>query len=152
MKKTLIRYGVFETNSSSCHSISIDKNNKNFTASDLYVDTNGYVTLTGGEFGWEQEEYFDALTKANYCAQDIYKYDWGTDSYLLDEYKKNMLIDVIKEQTGCDDVVFDLDSLRGGYIDHQSHGTSYKAFENKETLRNFIFNSNSYLETDNDNH
>ena len=152
MKKKLIRYGVFETNSSSCHSISIDENNKNFIASDLYVDTNGYVTLTGGEFGWEQKEYFDALTKANYCAQDIYGYDWSSDSYSLDEYKKNMLIDVIKEQTGCDDVVFDLDSLRGGYIDHESHGTSYEAFQNKETLRNFIFNSNSYLETDNDNY
>ena len=47
MKKKLIRYGVFETNSSSCHSISIDENNKNFTASSLYVDEDGFVTLTG---------------------------------------------------------------------------------------------------------
>ena len=152
MKKKLIRNGVFETNSSSCHSISIDINNKNFIASDLYVDTNGYVTLTGGEFGWEQEEYFDALTKANYCAQDIYGYDCNSDSYSLDEYKKNMLTDVIKEQTGCTDVLFDIQSLKDGYLDHESHGTSYEAFQNKETLRNFIFNSNSYLETDNDNH
>lgn len=152
MKKKLIRNGVFETNSSSCHSISIDKNNKNFTASSLYVDEDGCVTLTGGEFGWEQEEYFDALTKANYCAQDIYRYDWSSDSYSLDEYKKNMLIDVIKEQTGCTDVLFDIQSLKDGYIDHESHGTSYEAFQNKEILRNFIFNRNSYLETDNDNH
>ena len=152
MKKKLIRNGVFETNSSSCHSISIDINNKNFTASSLYVDEDGYVTLTGGEFGWEQEEYFDALTKANYCAQDIYRYDWRSDSYSLDEYKKNMLIDVIKEQTGCTDVLFDIQSLKDGYIDHESHGTSYEAFQNKEILRNFIFNRNSYLETNNDNH
>ena len=152
MKKKLIRNGVFETNSSSCHSISIDKNNKNFTASSLYVDEDGCVTLTGGEFGWGQEEYFDALTKANYCAQDIYRYDWSSDSYSLDEYKKNMLIDVIKEQTGCTDVLFDIQSLKDGYIDHESHGTSYEAFQNKEILRNFIFNRNSYLETDNDNH
>ena len=152
MKKKLIRNGVFETNSSSCHSISIDKNNKNFTASSLYVDEDGCVTLTGGEFGWEQEEYFDALTKANYCAQDIYGYDWRSDSYSLDEYKKNMLIDVIKEQTGCTDVLFDIQSLKDGYIDHESNGTSYRAFQNKEILRNFIFNRNSYLETNNDNH
>ena len=43
-----------------------------------------------------------------------------------------------------------------GYIDHQSiegdGGAGEPAVESEGTLRNFIFNPKSSLETDNDNH
>jgi len=54
MKKRLIRQSVFETNSSSAHSISLGKDTgKQFLLDTLYPDQNGTITLTGGEFGWD---------------------------------------------------------------------------------------------------
>lgn len=54
--------------------------------------------------------------------------------------------EVIKEQTGADEVRFQ--GLNDGYIDHDSHGI---VPSDKESLRNFIFNKNSWLFGGNDN-
>jgi hypothetical protein len=144
--KRKIRRGVFETNSSSTHSITISEGVLNDEMLDTIIpNEDGVITLTGGEFGWEVEEYNDALTKANYCAID--------NAY--DEEKMEMLNQVIEEQTGARLVVHEFDDNWGSpnwsYIDHQSRGTSDEAFESKEVLRQFIFNKNSILYTDNDN-
>ena len=131
--KKLIRTGVFETNSSSTHSISIADSTKQFVFDSIYPDTNGVVTLTGGEYGWNWFKTNEALEKANYAAQSLFgDYD--------------NLIEVIKEQTGANEVVIDLTT--DGYIDHQSVGI---VENNKEWLRNFIFNKNSWLFGGNDN-
>ena len=141
-----IRKNVFETNSSSSHSISISSRDNLFDYLDQ--DENGIITLNGGEFGWSGGDFFDAETKANYCAVDVYN----------DPKKRQMLIDVIKEHTGCKGVVLNIDidcissSGNWSYIDHQSQGTSYDAFTSPQTLKRFIFNPQSYLTIDNDNH
>lgn len=132
MKKTT-RQSTFETNSSSTHSISISSDTNLLTT----IPHNGTIILTGGEFGWERAEYNDALTKANYCALDTRNF----------EEKRKMLVEVLKEHTGANEIVFQLE----GYIDHQSHGTTEMAFKDKETLKLFIFNPVSVLETSNDN-
>jgi hypothetical protein len=134
--KKLIRKGVFETNSSSSHSISIADDTKQFIMDTLYPDQFGIVTISSDEFGWDWFKYNDALTKATYAAQQ-FKYD---------TYSLEILTEVIKEQTGANDVKFvDLDN---GYVDHQSHGI---VPNDKESLRNFIFNKNSWLFGGNDN-
>jgi hypothetical protein len=133
-----IRSSVFETNSSSTHSISISKDSYGILET-IVPNDNGIIILIGGEFGWEWEKYNDALTKANYCAVDNIN-------------NRDMLIEVIKEHTGAKDVVIAIDeSWNSSYIDHQSEGTSNEAFKTKETLKNFIFNSKCYLFTGNDN-
>ena len=134
MKTT--RHKIFETNSSSTHSISISKSNILLTS--IKPDKDGNIILYGGKFGWKVEKYNSPLVKANYCALDC-------DG---DKEKTSILIKVIMDHTGAKGVVLDLD----GYIDHQSNGTSDKAFENELTLKNFIFNPDSVLYTDNDNH
>lgn len=152
--KTKIRQGVFETNSSSTHSISISSDNSADLMDVLPVDENGAVVLEGGEFGWEQETYHDAMSKANYMM--VYALDWSRER--KEDFLKT-LRDVIQEQTGCNEVVFKIDGNEGefypyGYIDHQSvenYDYDY-VFEDKEKLRQFIFNKDSYLVTDNDNH
>jgi len=111
------------------------------------MDEYGVITLNGGEFGWSGGDYFDAETKANYCAVDSHN----------DPKRTQMLIEVIKEHTGCKDVVLNIVTAwdsddHNSYIDHQSHGTSWDAFENRQTLKQFIFNPESYLTIDNDNH
>lgn len=132
--KTIIRRGVFETNSSSSHSISIASEDKEFVMDTIYPDQNGVVRIVGDDFGWEWFKNNDAQTKASYVAQS-YQYD----SEVLEK-----LADVIKEQTGAEKVVFELN----GYVDHDSHGVAPKTFYE---MKNFIFNKNSWLFGGNDN-
>lgn len=137
MKKTLIRHNVWETNSSSSHSLSIADATKEFVLDTIYPDQDGVVTVKGGEFGWEWAKYNDADTKATYAAQQ----------FAYSSNKLDMLRQVIMEQTGADKVVFV--GLEDGYVDHQSEGLLDDADEEK--LRSFIFNKNSWAFTGNDN-
>lgn len=144
-----IRQKVFETNSSSTHSISISKNSNGILES-LYPDAEGKLLLEGGQFGWEWQRYNDALTKANYCA--IFSKN-GTPEMV------DMLVSVIKEHTGAKEITFGFSSEYDGgnwsYIDHQSDyhegGAAMDAFSSPDKLKNFIFNSDSWLFTGNDN-
>ncbi len=148
-----IRRGVFETNSSSTHSILISKDAAGLMDVSLSPDVEGNVVLQGGEFGWEQDSYHDAQSKASYLA--IYVQDWtGTDRDAM----KQVLCDVIKAQTGCKAVIFGFstgdDGKNWSYIDHQSvEGNSlHYLWKDTEEIRQFIFNPKSVLRTDNDNH
>lgn len=139
MKKKLIRSGVFETNSSSSHSVSIADENKDFVLDMIYPNDEGIIVLFGGEFGWDWFKHNDALTKANYAA-------------VAHQHNPDLVIEVIKEQTGADHVVFaftsDYDGPNWSYIDHDSIGVCPST---KEELRNFIFNKNSWLFGGNNN-
>lgn len=136
MKKKLIRSGVFETNSSSSHSVSVANETKEFVLDTIYPDQDGVVEVSGDEFGWQWFKHNDAQTKASYAAQQFAHND---DS--LDKLKE-----VIMEQTGAEDVVFV--GLGSGYVDHDSMGILETS---KEWLKNFIFNKNSWLFGGNDN-
>lgn len=145
MIKQQIRQNVFETNSSSTHSISIAPNQTNLMVLDTIIpDENGVIELKGGEFGWEWDRMNDALTKANYCAVD----QQGRKE------RMDMLKEVLMEQTGATDVIFTFSNdydKNWSYIDHDSCGTSNEVFHDKESLRHFIFNMNCWLFTGNDN-
>jgi hypothetical protein len=154
-----IRKSVFETNSSSTHSIYIS--NKECVLDRLPVD-DGVCRIYSGEFGWEFRDYYGAASKASYCMtyifqmaqyydteEKIYKYNMEFSKHLLD-----MLTEVIMENTKAKSVEYVKEEdnyYPYGYIDHQSSGVCGRAFENKEALKNFIFNPKSYLHTSNDN-
>lgn len=150
-----IRQNVWETNSSSTHSVSVAETLTEDMMDTITPNEEGVVVLTGGEWGWEINDYYDAETKANYML--VYLMARGGDR--LAEMSQ-MLKDVIMEQTGCTDVDFQASGLgwRGmpdfGYIDHQSieDDDYHFIFEDKEILRRFIFSRESWLHTDNDNH
>jgi hypothetical protein len=135
MKKKLIRSGVFETNSSSSHSVSVANETKEFVLDTIYPDQDGIVELCGDEFGWEWFKHNDAETKANYAAQQFENNEFALDT----------LKEVIMEQTGAEDVVF---KLGNGHVDHDSMGILESS---KEYLKDFIFNKNSWLFGGNDN-
>jgi hypothetical protein len=138
MIKRLIREKVFETNSSSCHSISLGKDTgKQFLLDTIYPDQNGIITLTGGEFGWEWFKENDAFEKANYAA---------VASMYNDSFRET-LIQVIKDQTGCEEVIFNVIG-ETSYINHNSVGTCPTDYDG---LKDFIFNKNSWLFGGNDN-
>lgn len=134
MSKIKIRKSVFETNSSSTHSMHIDSKTMLMDTS-LLPNENGEIVLTGGEFGWEWQRYNDALTKANYASIE----NSGAD--------RDLLIQAITEQTGARRV--NINHLDWVYIDHQSTGLLRDM--NLEELKNWIFNPNSWLVTGNDN-
>jgi hypothetical protein len=134
--KRLIRKGVFETNSSSSHSIAIASEDKEFVLDTIYPNQDGVIIINGDEYGWEWFKHNDAETKASYAAQSF-----ANDDNQLDELRE-----VIMEQTGATKVIFD--GLSNGYIDHDSYGIVPTG---KSELRNFIFNKNSWLFGGNDN-
>jgi hypothetical protein len=138
----VIRRSAFETNSSSTHSLTI--NFGKLEAEGLYKGKT--LEIETGEFGWEEEDYTDWQSKASY-ALTAANGSYGDNKQ---SKKMDMLEKVIQEHTGAASVVF-LD-LKYGYIDHQSYKVADEIFESEDTLKNFIFNENSVLHTDNDNH
>lgn len=60
---TVRRRFVFETNSSSSHSISIVSGD--YIPDKIYVDETGTCNIFPGEFGWEIEDFYDAASKAS---------------------------------------------------------------------------------------
>jgi hypothetical protein len=174
-----VRVGMFETNSSSMHSISIAPECKEEMMDTIQPDGEGIIYLTGGTFGWEERKYTDALTKAEYLAVWVREYS-------TNKVKDRRLLDsVIKKQTGAKTIewAFTTDYKKSGknepsYIDHQSDKVGASIFDYEmvwskkedsgyvttavkgkltrkevaERLRQFLFNPKSVLISDNDNH
>ena len=137
MKK--IRKGVFETNSSSTHSISISiaEDGNKIKLDTLPLDEDGVCRIHQDEFGWEHAMFNSPTMKAAYA------YTYAKD----DIYKMARLGRVIGEQTKAS-IEFEEGD---GYIDHQSYDVCEEAFKDDETLKRFIFSPMSFFKTGNDN-
>lgn len=136
------RKGVFETNSSSSHSVVIEDGIDFIVPENLEEE----IKICGGEYGWDEETFSSWRDKMSYA----YTY---AKNYGLSEDLEN-LKEVIEEYTKKK-VVFDKTGSQyytDGYIDHQSIEEAEKIFASKETIKKFIFASASYFMTDNDNH
>lgn len=142
-----IRNGVFETNSSSTHSICISKKP---------VDADGcHVDFHFGEFGWENDD----ADVADYLYTAIYELDRSGKKGLLDKLKNILYSHGItytfeKPKT----VHYDYgdgdewDELDVGYIDH-GYDTSefvHAVLDNDDMLIRYLF-SDSHVYTGNDN-
>ena len=138
-----IRKGVFETNSSSSHSITIsDKGGWEEIKSNV-------IEIESGEYGWEFDTFTGFYSKASY----IY-------TYLINSGDKDeieWLRKIVKEYTNADKVIFEHEESEEeprwgyGYIDHQSSDVPQEALVSEETLKAFLFNKHSFFETGNDN-
>lgn len=137
--KRQIRNKVFETNSSSVHTITID--------SDPNYRINGWDVLTfeGQDFGWENDSYHDTMSKANYlytgliCCGMFEKYKDFIEETLA---QYNIIAEFIPMEAYCD-----------GYIDHPDE--LYEFFDyvlnDAETLMRYLFGDKSAVYTGNDN-
>lgn len=159
-----VRRGVFETNSSSTHSISIANDGE--LNCQLPIRGNNCIYVSGGEWGWERESYVLAIDKLNYLVtyifQDVTINDFQEhgnqgESILSDLNFKQWvrLSNIIKNQIGADLIVSpDLSDkyFPMGYIDHQSLDVASSIFDKSDDeIVSFIFNPRSVLETDYDN-
>ena len=148
MKKQ-IRQGVFETNSSSTHSMCIHPGNK-------YVPNMSKLEIKTGEFGWEEETYDRMNDKLSYAL--TYALGDNSNKYI------EMLNEVLTDNMSDTDITYNgmsYEKLIGipryydedfGYIDHQSLDEASEMFLSKNILEDFIFGRDSYFVTDNDNH
>jgi len=155
MKKMKTRFGMYETNSSSTHSLcfgnnilvgEIDDELEGVSISnnilmggiddELEEEASSInITLGVGEYGWGYEEVHTPLGKMDYLAIET----------RLDEDKKDLLLVAIKSKYPDINVTFSYT----GYIDHQSAGRIWRELHNVEKVINFIF-SDSYIIIDND--
>jgi lysozyme family protein len=148
MKK--IRKNIFETNSSSTHSVVIKEGEfKNFPKN---INS---LNITTDDYGWEKHTYTDFTDKASYAL--TYAINYGTKKDL------KMLDKILKEQLNIKDIKYDgltlkqalnyvgNDSEKFGYIDHQSIEEASKIFKDENNLKSFLFSKDSYFKTDNDN-
>ena len=167
-----IRKNVFETNSSSMHSVCI-RGRKRLDRPNLPIlPLDNKVISEFGEFGWEIENYSDQETKLSYLltmiAETSYRKENKCDFYELDDFK--MVEDVICKYCNCEGIKLkgEFEVKRGSwdgkeyyyldfdeYIDHQSH-EDYSCLQDflddyGVTIEEFIFSPNVILHTDNDN-
>jgi len=167
MKK--IRTNVFETNSSSCHSLVVAETpNFNYT---IIPDKDGLITLDGDSYGGgDGKEYTDALTKANYVATSVvmgrgyhdeseteFDPDLATKEQLEDFYiarahdseNARRLVNIIKKHTKAKCVHL-IPKKYNVYIDHDSAGLGidFMRDHTDEEVKNLLFNSESVLTLD----
>jgi hypothetical protein len=110
------------------------------------------------EFGWEEVEYTDFGDRLNWAALcALYKREQGNLSWL------EMLTEVLLEDFPVNSIsinfnLHDTDENEDeiwAYIDHQSTPNETpdngKMFEDKETLRDWLYAKDSYIKNGNDN-
>lgn len=143
MKK--IRNKVFETNSSSIHSVTVYRKNDN-SAID-YLNAHGPVLVVSPKyFGWDIETYTDVEDKLSYAYSLACCFD--SDEFLeRKEFIKNIL-----EEIGFKPVFYS--NTNKCYVDHfgcWENGFLQKLFSDKEFFTQFVFNNKSFVLTGNDN-
>lgn len=170
-----IRNSVFETNSSSMHSISFASDAPIVTVKELYINASG-------EYGWEITDYSDPNSKLDYATvaflhivrhaikseleEDVKDYieeklQGVKDCFASHGVTVNFADDMYNVEVNRYDSRMSVSVNMSGYIDHQS--APYKDDDgdssvladwfanNPEELFKFVFN-NSSIHTDNDNH
>lgn len=154
-----VRDAVFETNSSSSHSLTVGSSDSLAGTFPKEMLRAGKVPVRVGEFGWEYRRYFEPINKVRYLVTQITDGEppqvGGEDEVTAHLVKENqdfrLLAEVVKAQSGCDLVV----EPGSGYIDHQSargeKGVGMELFESADQLRHFIFSPDSFIQTGNDN-
>ena len=155
-----IRKGVFETNSSSTHSITFS--GKELEENKMEIDYDGYIHAKFGEFGWEVRSYYDQETKLSYLLtmamhlNDFYIWCGSTEKNEreIEEFMKTedfeRISNAVGEYAHCNGIIIDYGE---GYIDHQSreYGCLDEFLYDCGTdIINFVF-GDAIVNTDNDN-
>ena len=159
--KTTIRRGVFETNSSSVHSIVIGNNGEN-----IYRALPEVQYFGGGGFGWEVEQYNDADTKAEYLWTGIVKLN-DEEDIDVDELRDSITdilgrhgiraefqeVGMIKSQYSDYEYFGFLENDDYCYIDHVYNLKDFVKLiaTNEELLMNYLYSNGSMIGTGNDN-
>lgn len=160
--KKVERFNLPETNSSSSHSVVINRASIEYS-SDIDLDEDGDIVLESGRgFGWEWKAMNSVKDKLLYVCGIYYfiNSNWEEKSYArkyIDVHKKlSALSRLVCKFTGANGIKFtwiDSSNDDDGHpeIDHESSGIFDSIVGSKDSLKNFLFNKKSWLFTGNDN-
>lgn len=142
-----IRDNVFETNSSSTHSLCISKEefDKSFIPKHLDISADE-------KFGWQQQTYYTPEEKADYLFQTLYdcgcqaKIEALTEKINNIAQKYNIRVSFPKPKKN------EFGMYTGGYVDHADEAVPFvqELIDDEDKLCRFLFNSNSCIYTGND--
>lgn len=153
--KIKIRRGIFETNSSSTHSIVIGNNNE-----DIKSMLPTEIHFGSGEFGWEIDSYTDTQNKANYLWTGI------VNNSMVDEYRPKIeenlnkygiectFEETEKRKSSYDNKPYDRFVNNNWYcIDHSYDLIDFIEIvcNDEILLLNYLFSNESCVATGNDN-
>ena len=140
-----IRKGLFETNSSSTHAICIGKDNNN-----LVIPSE--LTFQVGEFGWENEVYYDVNTLASYLYTALTSWYGGKE---LTNHINHIY--TLLGHNGCEATFIEPSvgawGITDGYIDHSEGLNEFlnKVLSSDKALLRYLFSPDSFIITGNDN-
>lgn len=139
MKKN-IRQGVFETNSSSTHSICIAVNPT--------LEPPDTMEFRFGEFGWEVDTLSSLVEKANYLYTGLYANDRKDDIGKIGEILSAKGINATFQEPSGNDEYYET-----GYVDHSNELTDFldEVTSNEGALMSYLFSPLSFILTGNDN-
>lgn len=142
MKKQ-IRKGVFETNSSSTHSICIAKN------CDLIIPENLHFSF--GEFGWERNKLDSDYEKASYLYTGLFHNERHEDFKKIIEYLETQKIYTTFEEPIYEEGKTWADN--DGYVDHADELNEFlnDICNDNNKLMQYLFSPLSFILTGNDN-
>lgn len=153
MKKQ-IRKQIFETNSSSTHSIVVGNNGE-----DIYAGLPKRLEFHGDEFGWEHKLYTDTQTKANYLFTSLIYTD--TPHEYVERIKSTLakwgieatFEEIVENRYSSGGVCYEIDGDYS-YVDHgyENQDLVKELCEDEAKLMNYLFSDGSYVETGNDNY
>lgn len=172
MKKKLIRTSTFETNSSSCHTLTMGDLLGFNPDTSLVPDSDGVIKLDVSYWVDNYGQCSTAREKAEYYLLDLMygvpnsvpNHKRGFKETLEKEKRWKLLESAIIHQTGAKEVIVftpeeeetiemnvNLHSSNGydiyGGIDHESVGTTAEV-DDILSVNSFIFNDSSYIELD----
>ena len=143
-----IRKHVFETNSSSVHTLSISKDG--IEPSKFILDKDGYLHTDFGSFGKNYDIFNSQYEKLSYLITLCYYCAGFNLEDIRNSYQFEHIENAIKKHTGCLGII--IDGLEEPEIDHQSQ-PSYGKIEiiniyDEDEIINFVFNKYISLKTD----
>lgn len=157
-----VRNAVFETNSSSSHSVTVT--NEEIVDSGLSKLTlrKGVIEVRPHGYGWEWKRYYTPEGKIAYllaqiCAEYLSAAPGGKDcsADLKRQFEKaRFLIEAVEKVTGCRVEVYPPAEKGWGssvYVDGDSAGVGYELFGSKKSLAHFVLSKSSFVQTGNDN-
>lgn len=158
-----IRHNVFETNSSSTHSMIIHHNG--IQKNEIPIGEDGYIHVKMNEFGWEVRNYYSQYDRLSYLITMFATTSgahtlWVSDKDELNKVANDLmnnkwfkgLSKEIAKHAKCKGLKIDPSE---GYIDHQSceYGSVIEFLNEWDTdAMEFVFGHGIIVHTDNDNH